>query len=178
MDKVLEFVKKIISKKINVEISIDATCGRGNDTKFLADISSKVYSFDIQKDAIDFSKESLENYNNIQFINDSHEYVDRYVLEDIDVAMFNLGYLPKGDKNITTQSASTIVSISKMINKLKINGIITVVCYPGHPQGKIESNDLLNYLKDINQKEYDVVRYDFLNQINNPPFAIIIERIK
>ena len=104
--------------------------------------------------------------------------VDEYVNELVDVAMFNLGYLPKGDKNVTTKSSSTINSIEKILKMLNLNGIVTIVCYPGHPQGKIESVDLLDFLKKINQKEYDIVRYDFINQINNPPFAIVIESIK
>lgn len=179
MEKVLDFVRNIIKKKKNsINFSIDATCGRGNDTKFLSEISSYVYAFDIQKDAIDYSKEYLKDYKNIKFINSSHEFIDEYVKEEVDVCMFNLGYLPKGDKNITTKSTSTINSIKKVIDKLTLNGIITIVCYPGHPQGKIESIDLLEFLKDIDQKNYDIVRYDFINQINNPPFAIVIERIK
>lgn len=179
MEKVLEFVKNIIKDRINNQsVCIDATCGRGNDTSFLASYAKKVYAFDIQKEAIDYSKESLVNYNNIIFINDSHDKVDEYVGEDVDIAMFNLGYLPKGDKNITTNSTTTINSIRKILNKLKVKGIITIVCYPGHSQGKIESIDLINYLKEINQKEYDIVRYDFINQINNPPFGIVIERLK
>ena len=120
----------------------------------------------------------MKDYKNIKFINSSHEFIDEYVKEEVDVCMFNLGYLPKGDKNITTKSTSTINSIKKVIDKLTLNGIITIVCYPGHPQGKIESIDLLEFLKDIDQKNYDIVRYDFINQINNPPFAIVIERIK
>lgn len=179
MDKVLDFVKKIIKNKEKDRlVAIDATCGRGNDTKFLADLFEKVYAFDIQKDAIEYSKEYLNEYKNIYFVNDSHENVDEYVNELVDVAMFNLGYLPKGDKNVTTKSSSTINSIEKILKMLNLNGIVTIVCYPGHPQGKIESVDLLDFLKKINQKEYDIVRYDFINQINNPPFAIVIERIK
>lgn len=179
MEKILEFVRNVIVKKIkSTDICVDATCGRGNDTLFLSKLAKKVYAFDIQKEAIDYSKELLKDYHNIEFINDSHENILNYVNEDIDVAMFNLGYLPKGDKKITTKSASTISSIDKTIKKLAHNGIVSVVCYPGHPEGYIESKELLEYLRGINQKEYDIVRYDFINQINHPPFAVIIERIK
>lgn len=179
MEKVLEFVRNIISKKIKAtDICVDATCGRGNDTLFLAKEAKKVYSFDIQKEAIDYSKEYLKDYHNIEFINDSHENILKYVSEEINIAMFNLGYLPKGDKSITTKSQSTISSIDKTIKNLALNGVVSVVCYPGHPEGYIESKELLEYLRGINQKEYDIVRYDFINQINHPPFALIIEKIK
>ena len=29
----------------------------------------------------------------------------------------------------------------------------------------------------LNQKEYEVLRYEFINQINNPPYLYIIEKI-
>lgn len=179
MEKVLDFVRNVISKKIKEnDVCVDATCGRGNDTLFLAKFAKRVYAFDIQKEAIDSSKELLKRYNNVEFINDSHENVGKYVTEEINVVMFNLGYLPKGDKNITTKSASTISSIDKMINMLALGGIISIICYPGHPEGYRESMELLEYLRKINQKNYDIIRYDFINQINNPPFALIIERVK
>lgn len=179
MEKVLDFVRNVISKRIkNSDICVDATCGRGNDTLFLAKTSKKVYAFDIQKEAINASKELLKDYENVIFINDSHENVFEYVSEDINIAMFNLGYLPKGDKSITTKSSSTINSIDAILKRLAVNGIVSVVCYPGHQEGYIESKELLEYLKEINQKDYDIIRYDFINQINNPPFALIIERVR
>ena len=179
MEKVLDFVRNIISKRIKEsDVCVDATCGRGNDTLFLAKLAKKVYAFDIQKEAINSSKELLKEYDNVVFINDSHENVNDYVTEEINVAMFNLGYLPKGDKNITTKSNTTISSIDKVIKKLEVKGIVSIVCYPGHPEGYRESMELLEYLRNINQKEYDIIRYDFINQINNPPFALIIERVK
>ena len=165
------------SKRIkNSDICVDATCGRGNDTLFLAKTSKKVYAFDIQKEAINASKELLKDYENVIFINDSHENVFEYVSEDINIAMFNLGYLPKGDKSITTKSPSTINSIDAILKRLAVNGIVSVVCYPGHQEGYIESKELLEYLREINQKDYDIIRYDFINQINNPPYCIVIER--
>ena len=32
------------------------------------------------------------------------------------------------------------------------------------------------YVKNLSQKEYEVVKYQFINQINNPPYVIVIER--
>ena len=180
MDKILDFSKKIIKEKIkHASVSIDATLGRGNDSLFLSSISDKVYAFDIQKEAIESSNELFKkaNINNVQTILDSHEHVDEYV-NNCDIAMFNLGYLPKGDKSIVTKVDTTLIAIKKIISMLNLNGIISIIFYPGCPSGNEESKIIGEYLKSINQKEFDVIKYEFVNQINNPPYVVMIERIK
>ena len=42
--------------------------------------------------------------------------------------------------------------------------------------GKIEDIKLNEYLLTLPQKQYDIVSYKFINQINNPPYVIVIER--
>lgn len=51
-----------------------------------------------------------------------------------------------------------------------------LVVYPGHPEGQIESNDVLNFVKNIDQNEAHVLNYQFINQKNNPPYIIGIEK--
>ena len=179
MDKVINFVKNVINNNINKKdiVSCDMTCGRGNDTLYLADFSKKVYAFDIQKDAIESTKERVKDYNNVFLINDSHSNVDKYVGGKIDIAMYNLGYLPKGDHTITTTYESSIESIKKTLELLNKNGLITIIIYPGHPEGLTESIEITNFLKTLNQKEYEVLKYEFINQINMPPYAYIIEKL-
>ncbi len=46
MDKVLRFSHRLLEEVLtNTDISVDMTCGAGNDTLFLAKISKKVYAF-------------------------------------------------------------------------------------------------------------------------------------
>ena len=54
--------------------------------------------------------------------------------------------------------------------------MIVLVIYPGHPQGKIEEKKVLEFASKIKQSEFEVVTYRFINQVNNPPFVLIIER--
>ena len=61
---------------------------------------------------------------------------------------------------------------------MNIEGQIVITFYPGHRPGFEESINIINFLRTLNQKEFNVIRYDFLNQINNPPFVCLIERIK
>ena len=179
MDKVLDFSKKIILEIVNKDIAIDCTCGRGNDTLFLAKNFQKVYAFDIQDEAISDTINLLtkENINNTKVIKDSHVNILNYVSEKIDCAMYNLGYLPKGNKDIHTIPFTTLESIKMTMNLLNKDGIISIVFYPGFPSGKEETDLVLEYLRQVNQKEFDVLMYDYINQINNPPFLVLIKRI-
>ena len=135
-------------------------------------------NFDESDFLVEVTKEKTKECNNVVLINDSHSNVDKYVFEGLDVAMYNLGYLPKGDHHVTTNYLSTIDSIEKTTLKLNVKGIITIIIYPGHPEGYEESVKITEYLKTFNQKEYEVLKYEFINQINMPPYAYVIEKLK
>ena len=109
-------------------------------------------------------------------IKDSHSNICTYVHDKIDAVMYNLGYLPNGDKNKTTMTDTTISSIKDVLKLLNADGIITIVCYPGHSEGLKESIELEKFLRTLNQKEYDVIKYDFINQINNPPYLLAVRK--
>lgn len=50
--------------------------------------------------------------------------------------------------------------------------------YWGHENGKVEKEALLTELLNLNQKEAEVLVYQFINQKNNAPFIIAIEKRK
>lgn len=162
------------------DIVIDATCGNGHDTHFLAECTGengKVYSFDIQEQALVNARALCEGKKNIEFILDSHANIDTYVKEtSVKAAMFNLGYLPKGDHTITTSYESTLPAIEKIFDRLDDGGRIIIVVYHGHPAGKIEKNMLLGSLSRWSQKEAQILNYQFINQRNDAPFIICIEK--
>lgn len=144
-----EFIKK-------GDIVVDATCGNGNDTLMLSKLAKKVFSFDVQKKAIENTKKLLDKnaVDNVTLINDSHENIDivlKKYKNKISLALFNLGYLPGGDKSITTNHISTLNAIKKGIKMLNKKGIILVTCYP-HEEGKKESIEIINYLNKNNIK--------------------------
>ncbi len=66
-----ETIKRYVSSK---SIVIDATCGNGNDTLFLATRAhrGKVYAFDIQKEAIINTQNKCRELTNVEYICDSH----------------------------------------------------------------------------------------------------------
>lgn len=167
------------------ETVIDATCGNGNDTLFLSKLVSEkghVLSFDIQEQAIQNAKQLITNHHrdNVSFILDSHAHVTKYVTPEmkgeIGGAIFNLGYLPKSDKTIITQGCSTITAIDAMLQLLKKDGLVIIVVYHGHEGGKAEKETVLKHVSNFDQKHYQVLRYGFINQKNNPPFILAIQK--
>ncbi len=63
--------------------------------------------------------------------------------------MFNLGYLPHGDKTRTTTSATTLPALAQARAVLAPGGIITVLAYRGHPGGQEEAQDVERQLQRL-----------------------------
>jgi len=160
---------------------IDATAGNGFDFEFLLNKlegTGFIYGIDIQQEAIDSTKEKIKEttYNNYSLIKDSHEYINKVInkehLQKINLIIFNLGYLPLGDKTITTTSKSTIKAIENSLEILSPSGIIIVTCYIGHTEGVIETNSLITYLKKNNLSYFKIKK----ENSKNAPFVLLINK--
>lgn len=180
----LEIAKGIMENTVFPgDTVIDCTVGNGNDTLYLARLvgpKGKVYGFDIQEKALSLTREKLISeglYNRVQLIHDGHENLFEYVDEEIKLGIFNLGYLPGGDHTIVTRSDTTILGIENCLKILSKNGIILIICYTGHVGGLEEKNELEKYFSIVNQKECNVLKFQFINQINNPPVLYGIEKL-
>ncbi len=134
-------------------IAIDATCGNGNDTVFLATISSQVFAFDIQARALEMTQEKLSAANlseNVTLLHTGHQHLSKHVLEEVDCIMFNLGYLPQADKSITTVSDTTLGALNASLKVLNPeHGILSILCYPGHSEGQTETLAVKNWLNEL-----------------------------
>lgn len=157
----------------NKNLAIDATLGNGYDTDFLSSMFKKVYSFDIQKEACDNYK---VNDRNIVVINDSHHLFKNYISENVDCIMYNLGFLPGGNKEITTLHNTSLESIKVGLELLNSGGIMTICIYRGHDEGKIEETCILEYLKTLPKNVYGVMVHSYLNRQNISPLLVIIEK--
>jgi|SRR5699024_5028727 len=165
---------------------IDATCGNGHDTLFLSKLtgtSGTVFGFDIQPEAIQNTSVRLQMeapFQNTTLIQDSHSNFLHHISVDkltrLGGAIFNLGYLPGGDKQIVTTADSTITALEGIMTHLKSKGIIVLVIYHGHPEGKEEMEDIMKYARLLDQQLFSVLYYGFINQKNNPPFILAIEK--
>ncbi|MCO4628213.1 SAM-dependent methyltransferase [Streptococcus infantarius subsp. infantarius] len=161
-------------------VAVDATMGNGNDTAFLAQHAKKVYAFDVQEQALKSTQERLEKQviSNAQLILDGHQNLDKYVNEPIRAAIFNLGYLPSADKTVITKPDTTLVAIEKILERLEIGGRLAIMIYYGHEGGDMEKDAVLEYVNQLDQWLFTVMLYQPLNQINQPPFLVMIEKLK
>ena len=171
-----DFLSQVLDKN---SIAIDATMGNGNDTVFLSHLAKKVYAFDVQEQALIKTREKLEQLNikNVQHILDGHQTINKYVTEPIRAAIFNLGYLPSADKSVITQPATTLTAIKKILERLEIGGRLAIMVYYGHEGGDKEKDAVLNFVKELDQQHFTVMLYQPLNQINTPPFLVMIEKL-
>jgi uncharacterized protein YbbK (DUF523 family) len=181
MIDLLDLEKTLLSPHIKEGgTAVDFTMGNGHDTLWLSQkvgLNGKVYSFDIQQAAIDSTKQLLNDNNigNAKLILDSHSNVKNYVKENICAGMFNLGYLPGGDKSITTRHETTLRAIVSATELLDFGGALLIAVYPGHEEGTIEGNLIENLLSYCDRK---VLCCSKLKIVNSPksPFFFLIEK--
>lgn len=60
---------------------------------------------------------------------------------------FNLGYLPGGDKEIVTHTASTLQALENALPLLSPDGLLSVLCYRGHGEGAQETAAIADWCK-------------------------------
>ncbi len=175
-----EYIRSCVREGDSV---IDATAGNGHDTLFLAHQvgdKGKVFSFDLQKEAIERTGQLLENkrmIHRVVLIQDSHERMPDYVVGPVSAIMFNLGYLPGGDRKVITYPEPTVSALSSGLMMLRPKGIITVTIYTGHAGGIEESNAILSFCAGLNQDQFTALHYRIINQVNDPPSLVVIEKI-
>lgn len=187
LDRILPYARILLEKAISPgDYAIDATAGNGHDTLFLTKLvgaDGHVFAFDVQEEAIQQTKKRLVENNaehQATLFLQSHDQLMNVLPEDcngkITAAVFNLGYLPGGDKSIVTEANSTISAIEQLLELMAVEGIIVLVVYHGHPEGAVEKDALMSYVTSLPQDKAHVLHYGFMNQRNAPPFIVAIEK--
>ena len=185
LERVIQYAQTLLKKSISEgEIAVDATAGNGHDTLFLANLvgdNGYVYAFDVQKEAVDATLHRLLDNaleHRALVLRDGHENVAKYINKPVAAAIFNLGYLPGSNHEIITRPDTTIQAIESLLTLLKVGGVIVLVVYYGHEGGKDERNEVIEFVSNLSQKHVHVLRYEFMNQKNDPPFIIALEKVK
>jgi hypothetical protein len=162
------------------DIAIDATCGNGHDTAILAQLllpnpNSLLYGLDVQQSALDKTslliRQSIPESHTarVSLYQRCHSEIDRIPLPfPPRLIVYNLGYLPGGDKSITTLTGTTLQSLQKAIFLLAPGGAISVTCYPGHPEGKKEEIAILNWAELLPHAKWQVCHHRWINRSSSP----------
>lgn len=163
-------------------VAVDATMGNGGDTVELARLvgeGGRVYAFDIQPDAVRRTRERLAGcglMDRAVLIEAGHERMGERVPESVDLIAFNLGWLPRGDKQITTRVKTTLRAVSSGLKLLKPRGLMTICAYPGHDEGTRELIALTELTGGLSPSSYQVMIQRYHNQANDPPVLIAIHK--
>jgi hypothetical protein len=166
------------------DICIDATAGNGNDTQLLCELvgeQGKVFAFDIQEQAVQHTKERLEQANLLycaEVLLESHVNMKHYVAEEsVSCIVFNFGYLPGGDHSLATRIETSIQAIHEGLTLLKKGGLMSLCIYSGGDSGFEERDGILGELKKLDTKQYLVILTSYFNRPSNPPIPVMIIKL-
>lgn len=185
LDLSKQYFKKLLQPG---DVVIDATCGNGHDTQVLAsqiltEESGTLYALDIQTEALESTKKRLQEelsqktFDRIHFLKRCHSTFPNEIKENsVKLIVYNLGYLPHGDKSITTISDTTLKSIENALKLVSDEGAISITCYPGHPAGEIEEKEILNFAANLNPYSFVVCHHRFINRDKSPSLLILQKR--
>lgn len=169
------------------DTAIDATCGNGHDTLAIAKLLEgdgeneiRLIAIDIQEKAIEATKSLLSQQlkRNIRFIHGSHaKFPDDIEPQSVALIIYNLGYLPGGDKTKTTLTSSTLESLGNALPLIKAGGAISITCYPGHEEGKAEEEKVLAFASALDPRIWSCCHHRWLNRRDAPSLLLIQKTI-
>lgn len=164
-------------------LAIDATMGNGHDTVFLAELvgsGGRVIAFDVQDRARVFTNRLLQErqLRNVEIVLDCHSNLETHVPESatgtVSAVVFNLGYLPGGEKSVTTKPSTTTAAIDAAWRVLRSGGVISVLAYVGHEGGIQESQAVESALDTLPGSEW--LRRDVLNRETLSPRVFFVRK--
>ncbi|MBS4023518.1 MAG: methyltransferase domain-containing protein [Dethiobacter sp.] len=184
MKKPLLFARELVAGVLKPgTLAVDATCGNGHDTVFMAGLvgeTGRVLAMDIQEEAIIKTGERLAAAGlseRVTLIKANHAGMSQFMQGNVKAVMFNLGYLPGGDHSIVTRPQTSLAALKAALNALESGGMVTLAIYRGHAGGNDEYTVLSEYAALLPQQEFSVLEYRFINQRNDPPLLLAINRV-
>lgn len=181
---IVPFVHTLLAKALQPgDIAIDATAGNGHDTVVLAQLvgdNGHVHAFDVQEQAVRSTRERLLAHGlqaRATVWQAGHETILQHVHQPVQAAVFNLGYLPRGNKQIKTQPDSTIAALQGIWQLLRPHGIVVLVVYQRHAGAQAERTLVENYVSTLDHAGARVVRYALVNVPHDPPYVLALEKL-
>lgn len=163
---------------------VDATAGNGHDTALLARLAGPggcVHVFDVQEAALQATRERLESErlltSAVHFHLASHARLGELVFSPLKAVVFNLGYLPGGDKELVTQTETTLRALAQASALIMPDGLLSVMCYPGHDGGDREAAAVEQLLAQLPHHAWRVGKYQLMNTATPAPFQLCAFRL-
>jgi len=167
---------------------VDGTCGNGQDTLALAQLalreeSGSLYGFDVLPEAIQITKQRL-NDNLPEIVAQRatltvscHSQLETLLADcdNIKLIVYNLGYLPGGNKEKTTLLETTLSSIAAATKLISPGGAISITCYSGHAEGAKEEEALLAYCATLSPYAWSCCHHRWINR-NRSPTLLLLQR--
>jgi hypothetical protein len=95
----------------------------------------------------------------------------------IRLIVYNLGYLPKGNKQMTTMTQNTLISVGNALDLVVPGGAVSITCYPGHEEGLREEKAVLEEVSNLCSATWNVCTHTFSNR-PLAPSLIFIQRTR
>jgi ubiquinone/menaquinone biosynthesis C-methylase UbiE len=160
---------------------IDATAGNGHDTVFLAKCvgpEGTVLGFDVQEAALVSARARVGDAAWVEFFHESHVNMGAHVADNsVAVVMFNLGYLPGENHDLTTEEAETLSALEVAARLLKSGGALSVICYPGHPVGAAEAVAVEAWMTALAAGGWRVARYGAVGTRRPAPVLLVAGKL-
>ena len=164
------------------DAAIDATMGNGHDTLALCRLvgeQGRVYAFDVQPQAVENTRARLQAagvLDRARLFCLGHEHMAQQVREPVAAVVFNLGWLPGGDHQLTTRWETTQTAVEAALSLLRPWGVLVICAYPGHAEGDRERKALAEYLSALAPQRFNVLRQQFLNAGPGAPECFVVQK--
>ena len=161
-------------------VVVDATAGNGHDSLVLAQAMARVGGgtlvlCDVQQRAIDATRARLAAAEadcggwpaamRLEWkVGDHAALLEGMPPGGCCLVVFNLGYLPGGDKSLVTTAASTVRALTAAERAVRPGGCVSATIYPGHEEGRREEAAVLEHAAALPQGAWSVHYTQWLNQ--------------
>jgi len=181
--KATNLVRILLKESVNAgDCVVDATCGNGLDTAILRSLvgeTGRVISVDIQATALERARKRLPaSVRNVHFVHACHSTLNQIVEghPTPTVVVFNLGYLPGGDKTLITKPETTTEALSHALQIIALGGGRIMKEKRGHAGGEAEAFSVEQMISALDPKQFVVMKHQSLNVVGVPPYVLVIER--
>lgn len=165
---------------------VDATCGNGHDTLFLAESvgsEGQTFAFDLQESATTTTRAAIESTipsdarPTMHYLTECHSKLQEIVGSNTArLVCFNLGYLPGGDKNVITTQESTLAAVEAAFEVLRPGGLLSILSYTGHPGGMEEYAAVSALLEELPPQYWVSSQIKLLNRPTAPVLLLALKR--